>query len=157
MKKAMAAFKYEGCRQDGLFFGDELVRFRGSRIRSYHPDYVIPVPLHRRKLWFRGYNQAACVAERLGERMGIPVLPDALRRVRYTKPQKGMNDKERRDNVEGAFQVRKRFGEQLRGARILLVDDIYTTGATVDACAGALRDEGTGEIFFACLCTGNDE
>lgn len=157
MKRAMADFKYEGCQEDGIFFGEELVRFRGGKIRKWGPDYIIPVPLHRRKKWFRGFNQAACVAERMGELMRLPVLPEALERVNYTTPQKGLNDRERRENMKGVFRLRPEWQERLWGKRILLVDDIYTTGATLESCAKELSRHGTGEIFFACLCIGRDQ
>lgn len=157
MKKAMAGFKYEGCQEDGIAFGEEFVRFRGGKIREWGPDFVIPVPLHRRKKWFRGFNQSACVAERIGELVGVPVLPEALERVRNTTPQKGLDDKERRHNMKGAFRLRRDWQEQLQGKRILLVDDIYTTGATLEACAGQLLKHGAGDIFSACLCIGRDQ
>lgn len=157
MKRAMADFKYEGCQEDGILFGEEFVRFREGKIREWEPDYVIPVPLHRKKKWFRGFNQAACVAGRMGELIGLPVLPKAIERVRYTIPQKGLNDKERQNNMKGAFRLCQDWRERLQGKRILLVDDIYTTGATLEACAEELLEHGTGDIFFACLCIGRDQ
>lgn len=155
MKRAMADFKYNGCYRDGVFFAGELVRFRGGKIRKWHADYIIPVPLHRRKIWFRGYNQAACVAEELGSQIGIPVMA-ALERLRSTKPQKDFDDKGRRDNVKGAFSVSEQCRKMLYGKCILLVDDIYTTGATLEACAKALTEAGVKKVYFACLCIGRD-
>ena len=156
MKQVMADFKYSGCYNDAVFFAEELVRFRGREIGSWHPDYVVPVPLHRRKAWFRGYNQAACVAEELGKQMGISVLQTALLRLRYTKPQKNFDDRGRQENVREAFCVPERCRERLVGKCILLLDDIYTTGATMEACAQALMKVGVKKVYFACLCTGRD-
>ncbi len=155
MKHAMADYKYKGCYSDAAFFAEELVRFCGGKIRSWHPDFIIPVPLHRRKLWFRGYNQAACVAEKLGRQMGIPVLPAILERKRYTRPQAGFDDAGRRNNVKDAFRFCQ-MGKSLRGKRILLVDDIYTTGATIESCARTLIEAGVEKVYFACLCIGRD-
>ena len=156
MKRAMADFKYNGCYSDSIFFAEELIRFRGNRIESWHPDFVIPVPLHRRKARFRGYNQAACVAEELGRKMGIEVLPQALLRLRYTKPQKNYDDKGRRDNVRDAFCVAESCRNMIVGKCVLLLDDIYTTGATVEACAKVLVEAGVRSVYFACLCIGRD-
>ena len=156
MKRAMADFKYKGCYRDSVFFAGELIRFRGEKIDHWHPDFIVPVPLHRRKGWFRGYNQAACVAAELGKRMGIPVVDIALERRRYTKPQKNFDDKGRRDNVKDAFRLREGYGERLCGKRILLLDDIYTTGATLEACAKILLEAGVRKVYFACLCIGRD-
>ncbi len=155
MKRAMADFKYKGCYSDAAFYAEELVRFRGSKIRSWHPDFMIPVPLHRRKRWFRGYNQVSCVAEKLGIQMGIPVLPAILERKRYTRPQAGFDDAGRRNNVKDAFRL-SQTGKSLRGKRILLLDDIYTTGATIESCARTLIEAGVEKVYFACLCIGRD-
>lgn len=156
MKCAMANFKYKGCYGDGAFYAEELVRFRRDRFRRWQPDYVIPVPLHRRKRWFRGYNQAACLARELGLRMNVPVASEALERRRYTKPQKGFDHRRRRDNVRDAFRIRDGWENRLWGRRVLLVDDIYTTGSTLESCARVLCDAGVSKVYFACLCTGRD-
>lgn len=155
MKKAMADFKYRGCYEEAIFFAEELVRIRGDMVRKWNPDYIVPVPLHRRRLWFRGYNQAECLAKELGLRMRIPMLP-ALERVRATGPQKNFDDKGRRNNVKNAFCVADGYANSLQGRTVLLVDDIYTTGATLEACAGALAGIGTDKVYFACLCIGRD-
>lgn len=156
MKRAIANFKYNGCYGDGVFYAEEMVRFRRERLEEWQPDYVIPVPLHRRRRWFRGYNQAACVAEELGMRIEVPVASTALERICSTRPQKGLDDRNRRDNVKDAFRVGSGWQEKLRGRRVLLVDDIYTTGATLEACASVLCDAGVKKVYFACLCTGMD-
>lgn len=152
----MADLKYNGCYRTGPFLAEELVRFRGGRIRQWQPDYVIPVPMHRRKRWFRGYNQTACVAEELGKRMHVPVITDALVRSRYTRPQKGFDDKLRRDNVKDAFRLQPEWKEKIQDSRVLLVDDIYTTGATLESCASVLCEAGVKYVYFVCLCTGRN-
>lgn len=157
MKRAMADFKYEGCVEDGAFFAKELYRFCGSDIKSWHIDAIVPVPLHRRKQQFRGYNQAAVLAEALSQYIQLPVLNGVLKRKCYTKPQKGLTPKQRARNVAGAFALGVHAKEQLVNVRrILLVDDIYTTGATLEACGRVLRRAGVQEVYFTCLCIGRD-
>lgn len=156
MRRVMADFKYKGYYRESVFFAEELVRFRGNKIRQWQPDYVIPVPLHRRRRWFRGYNQAACVAEEIGKRLHVSVAAEVLERRRYTRPQKNLDDKSRRENVKGAFRIREEWQKTLRGKCVLLVDDIYTTGATLESCAGVLCEAGVKKVYFVCLCTGRD-
>lgn len=157
MKKAMAAFKYAGSQTDGEIYGMELFKYRGSKLSGWQLDYVIPVPLHRRRRQFRGYNQAEIIAEVIGTALNVPLLTDCLERTRYTRPQKGLDDKKRLQNVQGAFRFRKSFErQQLTGCNILLIDDIYTTGATLEACGAILRQQGVKNVYFACLCIGQD-
>lgn len=155
IKKAMADFKYRGCRIDGESYGTEFVAGKGEILRQWDPSCIVPVPLYWRKRWFRGFNQAACLAESIGRKLGIPVLPDALIRTRSTRPQKGLDPAQRRDNLKGAFTVDPRWRKKIAHCQcVLIVDDIYTTGATLEACGAALRDTGVEKIYFACLCIG---
>jgi ComF family protein len=103
-------------------------------------DAVVPVPLNWRKQWDRGFNQAELLARHLAKHRGIPVL-NALRRKRATATQAGLASAGRRRNVAGAFVVRAspRVGRKLAGKKILLIDDVMTTGATASACASALK------------------
>lgn len=156
MKRVMADFKYHGHYRMSAFLADELVRFRGVQICQWQPDYVIPVPLHRRRKWFRGFNQAVCVAEEIGKRLHIPVISVALERWYYTRPQKNLENQDRRENVKDAFRVSERWREKLCGKCILLVDDIYTTGATLESCASVLCEAGVKKVYFVCLCIGRD-
>jgi ComF family protein len=110
-------------------------------------DLLIPVPLHRWKLWRRRYNQAALVAERLSQMTGIPHDPLTLEKRRATKSQGEMpSAKARRRNVLGAFRVPPAKVDSVRGKRILLVDDVFTTGATLNACARALKRAGAAKV-----------
>jgi ComF family protein len=102
-------------------------------------DAVVPVPLHWRRRWRRGFNQADILARAVGRRHGLPVERRCLARVRATPPQHG-DAAARRRNVRGAFAVRR--AERIAGRRLLLVDDVFTTGATANACAAALLDAG---------------
>ena len=157
MKRAMANFKYDGCVEDAAFYAQQLVRFRGREIMSWQVDAIIPVPLHRRKQWFRGYNQATALAEELGRHLHLPVLAETLTRTRYTKPQKGLVPKQRKNNVAGAFALTDQGRKKAASLRrILLIDDIYTTGATLEACGEVLKRTGVQEVYFICLCIGRD-
>ena len=101
--------------------------------------------------------QAAYIAYVVGEEMGIPVLEDALLRTRNTSPQKGLNDKQRKENLEDAFAVNPVWLEEIAAHRkVLLVDDIYTTGATLETCGLTLKNAGVEEVYFICLCIGSD-
>ncbi|MBY0509509.1 MAG: ComF family protein, partial [Rhodospirillaceae bacterium] len=103
-------------------------------------DVIIPVPLHRWRLLMRTYNQAALLANKLGGLVDKPVAPDALARIRRTPPQGGLDRVARRRNVAKAFAVTR--PETVAGKRVLLVDDVLTTGATANACAAALLKAG---------------
>ncbi len=120
-------------------------------LRSWQAEALIPVPIHKSRMRKRGFNQAALVAERMGERLGIPVEKDILVRVKKTKAQKNLSDAERRENLKNAFQV---SGNELKLKRVVLVDDIYTTGSTLDAGASVLREAGAEKVYFLSICIG---
>ncbi len=103
-------------------------------------DAIVPVPLHVARLRWRGFNQAALLARPLARRCRLPMETLALRRIRPTTPQVGLGQVERRRNIAGAFAIRRR--SSIVGRRILLIDDVYTTGATVEECARVLLEGG---------------
>ena len=109
------------------------------------PDAVlVPVPLHRTRLWRRGFNQSALVARELSRILGIAADPLAMQRTRRTPPLKGMSPLQRRKTVAGAFKVRDR--SVVSGRTVILVDDVLTTGSTADACARTLKRAGASRI-----------
>jgi ComF family protein len=110
-------------------------------------DAVVPVPLHWRRRWSRGFNQSALLARAVADRAGIPYL-QALRRTRATSVQAGLSNTLRRKNVASAFRVRSMggFADELPGRRILLIDDVLTTGATAASCAAALKRGGAERV-----------
>lgn len=105
---------------------------------------LVPVPLHRGRLWSRGFNQAALIAAALGKAGGLPSDPMLLRRVRKTPKLKGLSPRERRNTVKGAFALRERAS--VKGRDIILVDDVITTGSTAEECARLLKREGARSV-----------
>ena len=105
-------------------------------------DALVPVPLHWRRFWARRFNQAAELAKTISSLSGVPVSHEALKRVRATAQQVGLNESERAVNVEGAFRVPAEQRADVRGRRLVLIDDVLTSGATVDTCARALLRAG---------------
>jgi ComF family protein len=101
-------------------------------------DALVPVPLHWRRSWSRRYNQSGALARVIARQSGVPVAGNALRRVRPTQQQIGLSRSERETNVQGAFQVAADQKAAIQGRRIVLIDDVLTSGATADACARAL-------------------
>jgi len=101
-------------------------------------DALIPVPLHWKQSWSRRYNQSGALANTISRAANVPVAPDALQRIRATEQQIGLSKSERARNVQGAFKVPPEKKTAVQGRRIILVDDVLTSGATVDACARAL-------------------
>ncbi len=111
-------------------------------------DVVLPMPMHWRKHWDRGFNQAELLAEPVAKRYGLK-LGTNLRRRRHTKAQAGLSEAERQSNLEGALQVAK--PEEISGKRVLLVDDVFTTGATLRAAAAALKEAGAFRVVALTL------
>jgi ComF family protein len=109
-------------------------------------DVLVPVPLHWRRGWTRRYNQSGALAKVIGKRSGVPFDGDALRRIKPTQQQVGLSRAERARNVQGAFQVTPDRKARVQGRRIILVDDVLTSGATVDACARALLRAGAANV-----------
>ena len=127
-----------------------LARQMKRLVPTDQPVLLVPVPLHRWRLWRRGFNQALLIARALGRETGMPVAPDLLQRVKPTPLLRGLGPTERRRTVKGAFRVDPAKRDRIRGVRIILVDDVYTTGATVGACARALKRAGAAEIRVCC-------
>lgn len=116
------------------------------RERSF--DVIVPMPLNWRKRWRRGFNQAALLAGEIGRRTHLPVS-NALRRVKNTAAQAGLTNAKRRSNVSGAFRAKNQIA--LRGKKVLLIDDVLTTGATAASCARALKAAGAAEVTLLTL------
>ena len=109
---------------------------------------LVPVPLHRWRLWRRGFNQSGLVARELAKHWSLPVSLDSIRRVRRTRPLKGLNHNQRRKAVAGAFQIAA--AEEVRDRTVILIDDVLTSGSTAEACAKALRKAGARRVELIC-------
>lgn len=114
-------------------------------------DAIVPVPLHRKRLWQRRFNQSSLLAAALAKTTGKPHLPHALLRVKSTVPQKGLCRNERQRNVAGAFAVDPAQKNTLNSKTVLLIDDVFTSGATLNACARVLRQAGAEKVFVLTL------
>ena len=125
-------------------FARTMARYMAPLVGDGTDRLLVPVPLHRTRLWTRGFNQSALVATELSRRLNIPAAPLALRRIRRTPPLKGMTPPQRRKTVSGAFRVRDK--KMVAGKTVILVDDVLTTGSTAEACARALRRAGAARI-----------
>lgn len=143
-RRLVLAFKHADRIDAAPAWGEWLARAGADLLAD--ADFLVPVPLHRRRLITRRYNQAALMAQALGRNSGLPVIVDALRRVRATPSQGRMNRSQRERNVAGAFAVRDSRQESIRDARIVLVDDVMTTGATLTACIRPLLHAGAANV-----------
>ncbi|HOX55520.1 MAG TPA: ComF family protein [Candidatus Paceibacterota bacterium] len=142
--ETMKGYKYRGALWFEPFLAELLIRAAGPVLDGQKPDMIVPVPLYPAKEREREFNQAERLADRLGAATQIPVSKRLLRRVRPTRTQTRLNRSERLSNVRNAFALRE--GQQLNGERIVLLDDVFTTGATTGACARVLVEAGAGEV-----------
>jgi ComF family protein len=141
---AIHQFKYRGKTAVGKSLGRFMAEFSypGFSIADY--SLVIPVPLHIKRLRERGFNQSVILAREIARRFTLPLDFMALRRNIHTDPQVGRGKKEREENVRGVFEIRTE--KAIGGEKILLVDDVYTTGSTLRECAGILKKHGAREV-----------
>ena len=151
MKLSMYRFKYSNRREYALFYADAAALRFGEWIRRRKIDVIVPVPMYPRKKRSRGYNQAEVFAKELSRITGIVMENKMVRRLKNTSPLKALSEKQRKDNLKGAFQVDANI---VKYSKILLVDDIYTTGTTVDAVAEVLQKAGVKEVYFLSICIG---
>lgn len=121
-----------------------MARYMAPLVGEEGDRLLVPVPLHRSRLWSRGFNQSAIVARELSRRLGIACDPMVLRRIRRTPPLKGMSRQQRHRTVAGAFRVRNKLA--IAGKTVILVDDVLTTGSTAEACARTLKRAGAARV-----------
>lgn len=143
LRQVVHALKYRGRRSLAAPLASLMAAY--CRRHPLPADVILPVPLHRSRLRERGFNQAALLARLLSAEIDLPVGEDWLVRTRATPPQVELDASERRKNVVGAFQCRN--GEAVAGCRVLLIDDVCTTGATLESCSLALRQAGAESVW----------
>lgn len=154
IKEAIYRFKFHNIREYASFFGEAMAEYGEKFVADFDPQVLIPVPVHWKKRRARGYNQAELLARELGRRLDIPVDRVLVRRVKNTRPQKALSKKERRENIKSAFELKTGVDVP---ERVLLVDDIYTTGSTLEEIAVLLKGAGVKEIWCFTLSIGTSQ
>ncbi len=137
-REAVHSLKFRWRTMLGPVLGKALAALAADM--NFSPELVLPVPLHRRKIRQRGFNQSVVLARHMARSLGLKADVTSLARSRHTASQVGLNTRERRRNVAGAFVLRR--AKRFSGRRVILVDDVLTTGATVDECSRVLKEAG---------------
>ena len=151
IKDSLYAFKYKNKREYAGFYADSIISKYGHELSKNGIDGIVPVPLNSKRLKQRGYNQAELLAKEIGKALKITVYPDYLKRCIATDPQKELNDRERMKNLKNAFIIGQ---NDVKLKQILLVDDIYTSGATMDACTRVLLMSGVERVYCVSVAIG---
>ena len=151
MRKSIYRFKYHGRCEYARFYAEDLFEKLKEEIRLMDADSIVPVPIHASKLRDRGYNQAELIALEFSKLTAIPMYPNLVKRVKKTVPQKELDLLERQNNLKKAFNI---SSDVVKLNKTILVDDIYTTGSTLDAVALELKRHGVGTVYFIALCIG---
>ncbi len=151
IKQAMIKIKYKNKLEYIPVFADLIVKRYAGQIRRIAPDALVPVPVHRDRLRKRGYNQAEELAKCIADRLGLRVISDMLKRNKSTLAQKELSPDERLKNLSQAFSGYRRY-KDIRS--VLLVDDIYTTGSTIEACTRTLHGMGVEQVYYVAICIG---
>lgn len=151
MKESIYRFKYKGRCEYAKFYAKEIWDRYREEIERMEAEVLIPVPLHKSKLKHRGYNQAELIAKELSKLSGIPCNTKIVYRIRKTVPQKELDVDRRQNNLKKAFNIPS---DVVKLNKTIVIDDIYTTGSTIDAVSGELRQRGIRNVYFITLCIG---
>lgn len=154
MQKMLYRFKYSNRRDYADFFAAQAAQLYGSWLKQCSPDIVVPIPLAAKRRRKRGYNQAEVFAKRLAQECGLTYSSKILKRVHNTVPQKQLTAVQRKNNMKNAFKIVENI---VKLDRVLLVDDIYTTGSTIDAAALALKQAGVKKVYYLCISIGQGQ
>lgn len=144
-KKILYDLKYSNIRENIKFLAREFVRKKYREVLDWNAEALIPVPLHKKRYQTRGFNQAELFAKELGRYFKIPVDSRILQRQKATTPQKELDKKKRKKNIENSFKISDNI---VKYKCAILVDDIFTTGATINECAKMLRKSGVERVYF---------
>ncbi|MCD7954878.1 MAG: ComF family protein [Lachnospiraceae bacterium] len=162
IRHSVYRMKFQNRRDYLDFFAAAMCLALEPYLCAWQPEILVPIPMHARKRAVRGYNQAELLAERISRRTGIPCEKNLLRCVRYTGNQKELDRIGRLKNLRGSFALNvsregmpQTYGSGALPERVLLVDDVYTTGSTMDEAARALKSAGVRQVYFIVLCTGD--
>ena len=153
-KQIIHSFKYGG----RTYCGVSIAEIMFDRLAGELPetDMVLPIPMFAQKERRRGFNQADVIGSRLADMLNLPYEKHLLKRERDTGAMSRLKQSERAENINGAFGIHPGPASEIKGKRFLLVDDIYTTGSTMDACAGVLKRAGADAVFFIVFAVGSD-
>jgi len=152
IRESIYRFKYRGRAEYAAYYAREAYKMHEKRIRELHADAIIPVPLHKSRFRKRGYNQASELARELSTLTGVPMYDGLIKRVKSTKALKTLDVRERQNNLKKAFLI---IQNDVKLNTIIVVDDIYTTGATIDAVARTFKDAGVGCVYSLTVAVGN--
>lgn len=152
MGESILRFKFDNAREYGDYYIEQVLEQYSEQLSRWKPDVIIPIPIHPSKMKTRGYNQAEVLAKKLSTAIQVPMRTDLLVRKQKTKPQKELNDEERLRNLTAAFAMAGRIPDAYQ--RILLVDDIFTTGSTMEACTRRLKEQGPRQVYILSICSG---
>lgn len=152
MESIVHHIKYSGMRNLGKFMGTLI----GQEMKITPYDYIIPVPLHKVRIRERHYNQSDYIAEGISDKIEVPALHGAVSRIRYTKTQTHLTRAERIKNVKGAFEINNEYKEKLKGKNLIVLDDVITTGSTINEVIRILKENGCGKILAVCLAMARD-
>lgn len=144
-------FKYKGRQEYAAYYAFRMAENCKRFIEECRPDALVPVPIHKSRRYRRGYNQAEVLARELSVLTGIPVVTDLILRVHKTAPMKDLSAAERQNNLKKAFKICR---NDVKLSTIIIIDDIYTTGSTIDAMSIELRKAGVERIYFMTLAIG---
>ena len=151
IRVSLYRFKYSGRVEYARFYGGQMAAFFEGKRREWKPEALVPVPLHRSKLKKRGYNQAELIARELAGHWGIPVVNNLVVRCKNTRPMKEIVGTDRQNNLKKAFKL---GANDVKLNTIIIIDDIYTTGSTIDAVAKVCRQAGIKNIYFLTVSVG---
>lgn len=151
LKGSIYRYKYQNQRYYAQYYAKELLTELGGQIKCWGVEALVPVPLHKSRKRKRGFNQAEEILKYMEKPLEIPLYKDYVLREKKTLPQKYLNQAGRQKNLKNAFKIAE---NSVKLNRVLVCDDIYTTGSTLDAVAQVLMDAGVKEVYGLCICVG---
>lgn len=151
MSDSVFRFKYAGRMEYAAFYGKDLYEKKARWLKMINPDALIPVPIHPSRMRKRGYNQAELIARELSRHSGIPVNTKLIQRVKRTAPLKDLSHSERQNNLKRAFKICQ---NDVKLSTIVIIDDIYTTGSTIDSMTSILKEADIRKVYFLTLTIG---
>ncbi|MCX7943299.1 MAG: ComF family protein [Deltaproteobacteria bacterium] len=151
---SIAAFKYDHNLFAGRRLTLESINLLYKEILELKLDFIVPVPIHFLKIFMRGFSPTAYIADLISNILSIPVRYNILKKVKYTRAQVGLKREERLRNIRGSFAIQDNYRKELEDKKILLVDDVFTTGTTASLCAELLKDKGARSVDLFVLARG---